>query len=62
MPKYKVLSPQFTRGDVGDVVDLDDVPGLNVRALVKSRIVVPVVAKPKRKKAAEADETTEEND
>ena len=58
MPKYKVLSHQFTRGDVGDVVDLDDVPGLNVRALIKSRHIELVPDEPKRKtkpKKEEAD-------
>ncbi len=63
MPKYVVRSALFTLGKPGDVVDLDDVPGLNVRALLKSGAVVPVVDKPKRKKVGdEPDNTIEEGD
>jgi len=52
MARYKVLSPQFTLGAVGEVVELDESSGLNLRALVKSRALV-VVPPPKRKKASD---------
>lgn len=59
MARYKVLSPQFTLGAVGEVVELDESSGLNLRALVKSRALV--VVPPKRKKISD-DVVAEESD
>ena len=61
MTKYRVQSPHFTLGEPGDVVDLDDVPGLNVRALVKARAVVPVPDRKPRKTVTSTD-TSEGDD
>lgn len=57
MTRYRVLSDKFTHGKRGSIVELDDTaPGLNVRALVRGRIIEPApkpVKKATKRKAAD---------
>ena len=52
--RYRIVSDRCTLGPAGRYVDLDDAaPGVNVRALVRARILEP--APVKKKKTADAD-------
>jgi len=61
MTRYKIVSPLFTLGEPGDIVDDDALAaaGVNVQPLVKCRVLVEVVAKPRKAAAKKATDESE---